>query len=284
MKRQDGFCYPSLGYGVGLRTVHYDYILENTPPVDWFECVTEDFFVPGGRPFYYLEKVREQYPLVFHGVSMSIGSTDPINWDYFHQLKALIDRMQPAWISDHLCWTGVDGINLHDLLPLPYTQESLDFVVSRIQQVQDFLGMRIAIENPSSYITFKTSDMTEWEFLSEMATRADCLLLLDINNIYVSAFNHGFDACEYINTVPADRIQYFHIAGHTNMGDYIIDTHDHPVIPDVWSLYRYAKNRFGEQVSTLLERDANIPPFEELLAELDYARSFSRMTNEEAIV
>jgi uncharacterized protein (UPF0276 family) len=207
-----------------------------------------------------------------HGVSLSIGSQDPLNKDYLRQLKALSDRIDPAWISDHLCWTGVAGINAHDLLPLPYTEEAVKHVAARIGEVQDFLGRRLLIENVSSYLTYPESDMTEWEFLREISERADCLILLDINNIYVSSVNHEFNPISYIEAVPIERVWQFHLAGHQNHGDYIIDTHDEPVIDPVWKLYAEAVRRFGD-VSTMIERDDNIPPLSELLDELQYARS-----------
>jgi uncharacterized protein (UPF0276 family) len=263
--------YPGLGFGLGLRTQHYQEILERVPAVDWFEALTENYLVPGGKPLYYLEAVRARYPVVLHGVSLSIGGTDPLNRGYLAQLKALADRIEPAWISDHLCWTGLNGRNLHDLLPLPYTEEAVVHVSDRIQAVQDYLGCRLLIENVSSYLTYTDSCMSEWEFLNAIAGRADCLILLDINNIYVSSFNHDFDPRDYLQGVPADRVQQFHIAGHRNHGDYIVDTHDEPVIDPVWRLYADACRRFGA-VSTLIERDDNIPPLAELLEELDHAR------------
>jgi uncharacterized protein (UPF0276 family) len=263
--------YPGLGFGLGLRTQHYQEILDSAPSVDWFEALTENYLVPGGKPLYYLEAVRARYPVVLHGVSLSIGSDDPLNRGYLARLKALADRIEPAWISDHLCWTGLNGRNLHDLLPLPYTEEAVVHVSDRIQTVQDYLGCRLLIENVSSYLTYTDSCMSEWEFLSAIAGRADCLILLDINNIFVSSFNHDFDPRDYLQGVPAERIQQFHIAGHRNHGDYIVDTHDEPVIDPVWQLYAEACRRFGA-VSTLIERDDNIPPLDELLEELDHAR------------
>ena len=260
-----------LGFGLGLRIPHYDEILATRPKVDWFEVLSENYLVPGGKPLYYLERIRANYPVVMHGVSLSIGGSDPLNPDYLKQLKALADRIEPRWISDHLCWTGVGGLNLHDLMPLPYTEEAVQHVVSRVNQVQDFLGRRILLENVSSYVTYKQSQLTEWEFLAHIAEQADCLILLDINNIYVSSFNHGFDPAEYLNGIPIERVQQFHLAGHQNCGNYIVDTHDHPIINPVWTLYETAVKRFGS-VSTMIERDDNIPPLKELLAELNYAR------------
>ncbi len=257
--------------GLCLRSDHYDYIINHRPAVDWFEILTENYIVDGGNPLYFLDKVRENYPLVMHGVSLSIGSSDPLNLEYLQKVKQLADRVEPHWISDHLCWTGVQQRNIHDLLPLPYTEKHIQHVVERIKTVQDIYKRRILIENVSSYITYKESEMTEWEFITEIANRADCLILLDINNIYVSAFNHGFEPETYLQNVPIDRVQQFHLAGHLNCDDYIIDTHDHPVIDAVWELYAKAVKIFGD-VSTMIERDDNIPPFEVLLQELNQAK------------
>jgi len=262
---------PALGFGLGLRTSHYEEILDGEPRVDWFELLSENYMVPGGKPLHYLDRICERYPVVMHGVSLSIGSHDPLDLDYLGKLKALADRVQPYWISDHLCWTGVSGKNTHDLLPIPYTEEALTHVASRVAQVQDFLGRRILMENVSSYVSFKDSELTEWEFIAEIAHRADCLLLLDVNNIYVSAYNHGFDAQAYLAGIPAERVQQIHLAGHSNCGDYIIDTHDADVIDPVWDLYAKAITRLGP-VSTMIERDDNIPPLADLVAELDQAR------------
>ncbi len=273
--------YPALGFGLGLRKEHYNRILETRPAVDWFEILTENYLVPGGKPLYFLDRIRADYPLVMHGVSLSIGSSDPLNRDYLRQVRALAERIEPHWISDHLCWTGLDGVNAHDLLPLPYTEEALQHVVARIQQVQDYLGRRLLIENVSSYLTYTDSVLTEWEFISEIAERADCLILLDINNIYVSAVNHGFEPQDYLKAVPAERVQQFHLAGHSRYDDYIIDTHDEPVIEAVWALYASACERFGD-VSTMIERDDNIPELEVLLAELDRARSIASGLTEQA--
>jgi uncharacterized protein (UPF0276 family) len=271
---------PFLGFGLGLRTDHYQAVLEQRPPVDWFEIISENYMVPGGKPLHYLDRVREHYPMVMHGVSMSIGSIDPLNRDYLTQLKALAERIEPAWISDHLCWTGAHGRNMHDLLPLPYTEEAIAHVAERVSRVQDFLGRRLLLENVSSYVSFSDSQLTEWEFLNEIAERADCLILLDVNNIYVSSFNHGFDSRDYLEGIPVERVYQFHLAGHTNHGDYIIDTHDHPVVDPVWELYADAVRRFGF-VSTMIERDDNIPPLGELLEELDQARSIAAPIHKE---
>jgi uncharacterized protein len=262
---------PPLGFGLGLRVDHYEAILADRPAVDWFEVLTENYLVGGGKPLHYLMRMRERYPLVMHGVSMSIGSTAALDRDYLARVKALAARIEPKWISDHLCWTGVFGKNMHDLLPLPYTEEALANVVERVCIVQDILGRRILLENVSSYVTFRDSQLSEWEFLREVAVRADCLILLDVNNIHVSAVNHEFAALDYLNAIPVDRVQQIHLAGHENHGDYLIDTHDHPVPDPVWELYAAAVRRFGN-VSTMIERDANIPPLEELCDELAAAR------------
>ncbi len=264
---------PMLGFGLGLRTDHYQTIIDEHPEVDWFEVISENYMVPGGKPLYFLDRVRESYPMVMHGVSLSIGSTDPLDREYLTQLKTLAERIQPVWISDHLCWTGVRGQNMHDLLPLPYTEESISHVVDRVKQVQDFLGRRLMLENLSSYVTFRQSDMTEWEFLSEIANRADCLILLDVNNIYVSSINHSFEPVDYIRGIPAERVWQIHIAGHTTneSGAIMIDTHDMPVKDAVWDVYADAMSELGP-VSTMIERDDNIPALDELLDELSTAR------------
>lgn len=272
---------PSLGFGLGLRVDHYEAILADRPAVDWFEVLTENYLVPGGKPLHYLMRFRERYPLAMHGVSLSIGSTARLDHEYLRQVKSLAQRVEPAWISDHLCWTGVAGRNMHDLLPLPYTEEALAHVVARVQEVQDVLGQRILLENVSSYVEFTDSQLTEWDFLREVAERADCLLLLDVNNIYVSSVNHGFDALEYIKAVPPARVQQIHLAGHQNHGDYLIDTHDHPVPDPVWELYAQALRHVGP-VATMIERDDRIPPLAELVAELDQARLVSARTLEPA--
>jgi uncharacterized protein len=266
---------PPLGFGLGLRVDHYEAILADRPPVDWFEVLTENYLVPGGKPLDYLTRIRERYPLAMHGVSLSIGSSAPLDRTYLAQVKALAARIEPEWISDHLCWTGVAGRNMHDLLPLPYTEEALAHVVERVRTVQDILERRILLENVSSYVTYRDSELTEWEFLREIAERADCLILLDVNNIYVSSVNHEFAPLDYLTAIAPERVQQIHLAGHENHGDYLIDTHDHPVPDPVWELYAAAVRRFGN-VSTMIERDANIPPLEELCAELDAARELAR--------
>lgn len=265
---------PALGFGLGLRKEHYDAVLETRPALEWFEVVTENYLVDGGKALDYLERVRRDYPVVMHGVSLSIGGTDPLDLDYLSRVKSLAARIAPCWISDHLCWTGVKPVNLHDLLPLPYTGETIRHVAERVCAVQDFLGRRILLENVSSYLGYRSSQMREWEFLTAVAESADCLILLDINNIYVSACNHEFDPAEYLNGVPIERVQQFHLAGHRNTGALRIDTHDEPVPDPVWTLYRQALRRFGP-VSTMIERDDNIPPFAELYAEIHQARSIA---------
>jgi len=268
---------PSLGFGLGLRVEHYEAILASAPPVDWFEVLTENYLVPGGRPLDYLMRFRERYPLVMHGVSLSIGSSEPLDLDYLAKVKALAARIEPQWISDHLCWTGVGGRNTHDLLPLPYTEEALAHVIARVRTVQEVLGRRILLENVSSYVAFRDSRLSEWEFLREVAVGADCLILLDVNNIYVSAVNHGLDAREYLAAMPAERVQQIHLAGHEDHGDYLIDTHDHPVRDEVWELYAQALRQLGP-VSTMIERDDHIPPLEELCQELEQARALAART------
>ena len=265
---------PYLGFGLGLRPQHYEEILEGNPAIDWFEIISENYMIEGGQPLYMLDRIRERYPIVMHGVSLSIASTAPFDMDYLRALRALAERVQPKWISDHLCWTGVHGVNLHDLLPIPYTQEALDHVVDRVNYVQDFLGRRFTIENVSTYITFAQSEMSEWEFVSELARRTGCWLLFDVNNVYVSAFNHGFSAIDFLNGMPRNQVVQFHVAGHSHEETHIIDTHDHPVCDEVWDFYREAIRYFGP-VSTMIERDDNIPPLAELVEELDHARGIA---------
>ncbi len=263
---------PFLGFGLGLRTEHYQAVLDDAPPVDWFEVVTENFLVAGGKPLHYLDRIRERYPLAMHGVSLSIGGSDPLDRDYLDAVKRLAARVEPAWISDHLCWTGIDGRNLHDLLPLPYTDEAVEHVAARVRQVQDVLERRILLENVSSYVTWDASAMSEWEFLAAVAGRADCLILLDVNNVYVSSHNHGFDPLDYLDGVPAERVWQIHLAGHSHNGAIIVDTHDHPVPDPVWTLYGEALRRLGP-VTTMIERDDDIPELPVLVAELDAARA-----------
>ena len=272
----------NLGFGLGLRTVHYEDILATRPHVDWFEALSENYMVPGGKPLYYLDRIRADYPIVLHGVSMSIGSSEPLDLEYLKQLKALADRVEPVWMSDHLCWTGIATRNMHDLLPLPYTREAVNHVAGRISQVQEYLGRQILIENVSSYVNFEQSEMTEWEFLREIAERADCLLLFDVNNVYVSGFNHDFDPRDYIDALPSQRIQQMHLAGHTNCGTHIIDTHDAAIIDEVWKLYSYTIEAFGP-VSTMIERDDHIPELDVLVAELDQARALAAKATQSAV-
>jgi uncharacterized protein (UPF0276 family) len=272
----------TLGYGLGARPQHYEALLgEHLGSVSWLEALTDNYLVPGGKPLHYLERLRAHYPVVLHGVSLSIGSSDALNFDYVRSVRALADRIEPAWISDHLCWTGVGGINLHDLMPLPFTEETVRHVVSRVHAVQELLGRRLVLENVSSYVSFTQADMTEWEFLREIAQRADCLLLLDVNNVYVSAVNHGFDPLTYLRGIPVERVQQFHLAGHQVQGEHLVDTHDAPVCEAVWQLFAAAVARFGP-VSTMIERDDHIPELPELLAELDRARSIAQAAAEAA--
>jgi len=265
---------PYLGFGLGLRKEHYESVLSEKPDVDWFEIISENYMVDGGKPLYYLDRIRELYPMVMHGVSMSIGSTAPLDKNYLKRLKTLNNRVNPEWISDHLCWTGVEGINLHDLMPLPYTEEAIQHVADRVNQVQEYLGKQILLENVSSYVSYGESQISEWEFLTAVAERADCLILLDINNIYVSAFNHKFDPLTYLKAVPVERVCQFHLAGHTQQSDIIIDTHDQPICDPVFDLYSKAVQRFG-RVSAMIERDDNIPPLNNLLEELQIVRNIA---------
>jgi len=265
---------PFLGFGLGLRAQHYQDILDGNPEVDWFEVLSENYMVPGGRPLAMLDRIVERYPCVMHGVSLSIASTAAFDEDYLDGLNTLAKRVQPKWISDHLCWTGVHGVNLHDLLPIPYTREALDHVVSRVHYVQERLGRQLCLENVSTYVQFDQSEMPEWEFISELTRRTGCWLLFDVNNVFVSAFNHGYDALAFLNGIPADRVIQFHLAGHSDMGNYVVDTHDHPVREEVWDLYKAALKRFGP-VSTMIERDDNIPPLADMLDELQHARELA---------
>ncbi|MBT9568759.1 MAG: DUF692 domain-containing protein [Thiobacillus sp.] len=264
----------SPGFGLGLRPVHYPDFLGQHQAVDWLEIVSENYMIPGGKPLAMLDSIRARYPVAMHGVSLSIGSADGLDPDYLNELKALAKRVQPMWISDHLCWTGVQGRNSHDLLPLPYSEEALRLVVRHVDQVQETLGQRILLENVSSYLNYRSSEMSEWEFLRLVAEQADCLLLLDVNNIYVSGINHGFDPIEFLDHLPGERVRQIHLAGHSDHGDYIVDTHDHPVAAPVWDLYRYTCSRFGA-VATMIERDDNIPELGVLIEELDRARAIA---------
>lgn len=263
--------FPFLGHGIGLRPAHYARVLEGAR-ADWFEVISENFMIPGGRPLAILEQVRADTPIVLHGVSLSIGSTDPLNETYLDELAALAARVEPAWVSDHLCWGSVGRHYAHDLLPLPYTEEALGQVVRRVERVQERLGRRILLENVSSYVAFAHSAMPEWEFLATVAERADCGILLDVNNVYVSSVNHGFDASAYLAGVPVGRVGQIHLAGHSDHGTHLLDTHDAPVRDEVWDLYRAAVRRFG-RVSTLVEWDDHLPPVEDVLAEAERARA-----------
>jgi uncharacterized protein len=270
-----------IGFGLGLRPEHYEEIAANPGRVGWFEALSENYMVPGGRPMHWLDRIRRDHPMALHGVSLSIGSIDPLDDGYLTDLKALADRVQPLWISDHLCFTGLRGTNMHDLLPLPYTEEALNHVAERVSRVQDRLGRRLVLENVSSYVTYAASELSEWDFIAELSRRADCEILLDVNNVYVSAFNHEFDARAFLRAMPRERVRQFHLAGHTHKGSHIIDTHDHPIVPDVWALYAEAVKLFPD-VPTMIERDADIPPYEELLAELDVARRVGGEAQREA--
>jgi uncharacterized protein (UPF0276 family) len=267
------FGLPDLGTGIGLRTVHYGHILEHWPSIDWFEVLSENFMLTQGRPLRILDEIAERYPTALHGVSLSIGSTDPLDFEYLRELKSLRDRMGARWVSDHLCWTGVAGRNTHDLLPIPYTEESLRHVATRVRQVQDFLGGPLALENPSTYAEFTASTMTEWDFLRRVAEESDCAILLDVNNIYVSAYNSGFDPRDYLAAIPYDRVVQFHVAGHTRHETHIVDTHIGPVVDPVCELLADAYRRAGGS-SVLLEWDAEIPSFDEVREEARRARQF----------
>jgi uncharacterized protein (UPF0276 family) len=263
---------PYLGHGVGLRPTHFPRLWDGTARADWFEAISENFMIAGGRPLAALERARALAPVVLHGVSLSIGSTDPLDEAYLRALEALIDRFEPAWVSDHLCWTSAGGRHAHDLLPLPYTEEALDHVVARVVQVQERLGRQILVENVSSYLTFAHSTLAEWEFLGALAERADCGLLLDVNNVHVSATNHRFPVDAYLAGLPARRVCQIHLAGHTDMGAYLLDTHDGPVAEPVWDLYRAAVACVG-RVSTLIEWDDRIPELDVVCAEAERARA-----------
>lgn len=265
----------NLGLGVGLRAAHFPYILEHWPAVDWFEIISENFMDSQGRPRYVLDQIAERYPVVMHGVSLSIGSTDPLDMEYLRRLKALAKDIKPAWISDHICWTGIAGRNTHDLLPVPFTEQTLRHVVERVKIVQDVLERPFVLENPSSYVEFAGSTMDEWEFVTRLAEEADCGLLLDVNNVYVSSFNHDMSPEEFIQGIPHERVVQFHLAGHTNYTTHLIDTHDNHVVEPVWELYRLAHQLTGG-VSTLLEWDASIPPFPVVHEEVLKSKQFMK--------
>jgi uncharacterized protein (UPF0276 family) len=265
--------FPQLGFGVGLRSVHFGHILRTWPAVDWFEIISENFLDSQGRPRYVLEQIAERYPVVMHGVSLSIGSTDPLDFEYLAKLRRLAGEVNARWISDHLCWTGIAGRTSHDLLPMPLTEQALAHVGERVRIVQDFLERPLVLENPSSYVTFQASTMSEWEFLTRLTEATGCRLLLDVNNVYVSSRNHDFDPREYLRSIPADRVAQFHLAGHTDLGTHCIDTHDGRVVERVWELYREAAALTGG-AATLLEWDAHIPSFDEVHAEATKAKQW----------
>jgi uncharacterized protein len=273
--------WPDLGFGVGLRSEHCEEVSSGRARAQWFEAISENYMDTGGRPLQILESVRRDRPVALHGVALSIGSTDPLDRRYLARLKDLAARIEPVLVTDHLCWTGVDGRSLYDLLPLPYTEETLTHVAARVIQVQEFLGRRILLENASTYVEYRCSQIPEWQFLAELAERADCGVLLDINNVYVSCTNHGHDARAYIDAIPCDRVGQFHLAGFTDMGGWLFDTHNAPVCDDVWHLYEHAVARFG-QISTLVEWDADVPAFEVLLAEAERARETAERVHERA--
>lgn len=274
-RKGNRFGFKDLGIGIGLRTAHYAHILSTWPKIDWFEVLSENYMDTGGRPMFVLDQVAERYPVALHGVSMSIGSTDPLNREHLRKLKALADRTRAHWVSDHLCWTGVLGRNTHDLLPMPYTEEALAHTIKRAKQVSEILERPLVLENPSSYVEFAHSSMPEWEFLARLAEEADCGLLLDVNNVYVSSFNHRFNPIEYIDAIPADRVVQYHLAGHTHKGTHIIDTHSDHAIDAVWKLYAHAVKRTG-RVATLYEWDEDVPAFDVVLKEARKADKFRR--------
>ncbi len=260
------------GLGLGLRPEHYQDFLAGSQPLDWLEILSDNYLVPGGKPLYFLDAIRQDYPVAMHGVALNIGSSDALDWSYLSAIKALAQRVEPHIISDHLCWTGVNQHRMHDLLPLPYTEETIRHVAKRIQDVQDFLGRELVVENLSSYLQAQ-APLKEWEFVRAVAQEAQCGLLVDVNNIFVSSRNHGFDAMDYLKALPADRIRQIHLAGHTYSGEFCVDTHDQPVCTDVWQLYGQAVKLWGH-IPTMIERDDNIPPLQELLDELGQARDF----------
>jgi len=272
---------PFSGFGLGLRPVHYQHFLSRPVPVDFVEVISENFMVDGGRPLFVLDRIRERHPVILHGVSMSIGAAEGLRKPYLDRLRKLADRIDPLWVSDHLCWTGTGGFNSHDLLPLPYTEETLRVVCDNIAAAQDALNRPLLIENASSYVTFSRSEMSEGEFLAELCRRSGCYLLLDVNNIFVSGSNHGFDMQAYLDAVPFDRVRQIHLAGHSQGKTMLIDTHDHPVPDPVWDLYEEACRRAGP-IATMIERDDDIPPLDVLLAELDIARNRSAAVRSEA--
>ncbi len=267
------------GCGIGLRRDHYGTVLSTRPEIPWFEAISENFMVSGGRPRHVLERVRADYPVALHGVSLSIGSVEPVDREYLARLRTLVAWVQPTIVSDHLCWTGLGGHNSHDLLPLPFTAEAVRNAASRVREVQDALGRPILLENISSYVEYRTSEMTEWDFVAAVAEEADCFLLLDVNNVYVNARNHGFDPHRYLDGLPPGRVRQFHLAGHEDHQEFVIDTHDAPICDPVWALFRRAVDRFGPQ-PTLIERDANLPPLDELVAEARHAEALLQAREE----
>ena len=280
--------FKDLGVGVGLRPAHYnEFLMKKPQSVSWVEVISENYMNWGEqlnilRPFQTLEKIRNHYPVVLHGVSLNIGSSDPINKNYLNSLKDLIYKINPAWVSDHLCWTGINGENFHDLLPLPYTEEVLNLVGDKLLQVQDFLGRRILIENPSTYLQFKHSEMSEVEFIYLLVKKADCGILLDINNVYVNSINHNFNPIDYLMAIPKENVCQIHLAGHTDKGTYLVDTHDAPICDEVWELYRWSVSHFGN-ISAMVERDDNIPEWEELQSEISKVAEIRKEENEKAI-
>ena len=272
---------PFAGFGLGLRRTHYADFLEGDVPVDFVEIISENYMVDGGNPLRVLDQLRAKLPVIMHGVSMSIGSAHGLDRDYLERLRALANRIEPLWVSDHLCWTRTSAHNSHDLLPLPYTAEALDLVCDNLDLAQTVLGRAMLLENPSSYLAFPEDEMAEWEFLSALSRRSGCFLLLDVNNIYVSAHNHGFSADDYLAGLPMDRVRQIHLAGHTD-GAIKIDTHDQPVCDGVWQLYAKAIAMAGD-VATMIERDDAIPPLADLLAELDQARAFAQLSQQPVV-
>ena len=263
------------GFGLGLRTEHYRDFVESPRGVDWLEIISENYLVAGGKPLYYLDRIRRDYPMVMHGVSLSIGGSDALDPEYLRQLRALVDRVEPAWVSDHLCWTGTGSLNLHDLLPLPYTEAALRQLEPRVAQVQEALGQPLLLENVSSYVRYRVDEMSEWEFIRELVRHTGCELLLDVNNVYVSSVNHHFNPHTFIDAIPPAVVRQIHLAGHEEHGSYLIDTHDQPICEAVWDLYAYTVGRLGP-IPTMIERDDNMPPLAVLIAELDYARTLAQ--------
>ena len=283
MRHKKVFDVPSLGIGLGLRIAHYQEILKTKPALGWFEIISENFMVEAGKPLHYLDRFSENYRIVQHGVSLSIGSTDPLDFEYLKKLKRLTQRTKTPWFSDHLCWCKHNGHQMHDLLPLPYTEVAAKQIAEKARIVQDFIGLPFLLENLSSYVGFQSSQMEEWEFLSLVAEKANCAILLDVNNIYVSYRNHGFDPMDYLRGIPPERVLQIHVAGHSDMGKYVLDTHDHTVRSEVWELYSKAYEMVGD-VAVMLERDGNIPPFREVYEEAMKAKEFQKAILHEPLV